>query len=248
MKIQFIFCVKQGNSRIGYHTHNALEIVYYVDGEGFSTFQRKRHTVRKNHFCILPEDTLHDQENLGNLTCVCLGLVHSGLDAFAGCYADPDGRLRLLFENLLHEAGNKDAWSDRIISGMADEAVGRIQRLIQTPAVRPGKQVLVTNALELIRNRDGRISLDEIADTLYVSKDYLRHLFRGHSELSPVRHIINARIRKAKNLLLDGRLSVKQVAGQCGFDDTYYFLRIFKKVTGSTPSAYRKIQTGKSIG
>jgi AraC family transcriptional regulator len=59
----------------------------------------------------------------------------------------------------------------------------------------------------------------------------------------PACHIIQARIDKARDLLGQGDLDVKEVAARCGFDNEYYFSRLFRKVTGTTPSRYR---SGKS--
>ena len=250
MKIQFCYIVIQGdrhkNRYIGNHTHDALEIVYYVNGEGFTTFNGKKHAIRKNSFCILPKGMLHDQQTAADLTCICLGLTDCGLESHAGYYADYEGKLRILFENLLQETLKKDNWTGMIMEAMAAEAVGRVHRILNRSAGRSDKDVLIKNALNMIREKDGRISLDEIADTFYISKDYLRHLIKGYSKCSPIRHIINARIEKAKNLLLDNTLPIKEISGQCGFDDVSYFLRLFKKVAGLTPSAFRRARTGKS--
>jgi AraC-like DNA-binding protein len=55
---------------------------------------------------------------------------------------------------------------------------------------------------------DGRITVGELADQLYVSKEYLRHLFFEHSSLSPLRHIIATKVEKAKALLVTSNLTV----------------------------------------
>jgi two-component system response regulator YesN len=54
-----------------------------------------------------------------------------------------------------------------------------------------------------------------------------------------MRHLIQARIERAGDLLADPGLSVKEVARRSGFESPYYFSRLFRKVTGRTPSEFR---------
>ena len=79
----------------------------------------------------------------------------------------------------------------------------------------------------------------ELSEQLFVSRDYLRHILTKSSGRSPLRHIIAARIDRARELLAAGELSVSAVAERCGFASPYYFSRLFKKVTGCTPSSVR---------
>ena len=47
------------------------------------------------------------------------------------------------------------------------------------------------------------------------------------------------RVGKARQLVLDPRLSLKDVSTACGYADANYFTRVFKRITGKTPSEYR---------
>ncbi len=69
--------------------------------------------------------------------------------------------------------------------------------------------------------------------------DYIRHEFKKHYGVSPIQYLINRRMEYAKHLLNTSGMSVKQIAYQCGFENEYYFSRIFKKLTGYSPSQYR---------
>ena len=62
----------------------------------------------------------------------------------------------------------------------------------------------------------------------------------GEFGLSPLRYLIRKRIEIAQEMLRDDRsLSVAEVARRCGFENPYYFARMFKRITGKTPSSYR---------
>ncbi|HYF49612.1 MAG TPA: AraC family transcriptional regulator [Planctomycetota bacterium] len=68
-----------------------------------------------------------------------------------------------------------------------------------------------------------------------------RKLFAAETGTSPARYRILKRIDRAKALLAEGRLSVKEIAEQLGYCDVYFFARQFKQVTGKTPSEFRRV-------
>lgn len=83
------------------------------------------------------------------------------------------------------------------------------------------------------------ISSEELADVACVTKPYLIRLFNKHFGISPLRYINQKKIERAQLLLLTENLSVKDIAYTIGFNDDSYFIRLFKKLTGTTPQEYR---------
>ena len=79
----------------------------------------------------------------------------------------------------------------------------------------------------------------ELANQLGVSEVYLRKMFLLHYDITPKQYILNARIRKAKQLLCDTPLTVTAIAEKCGFVDQLYFSRVFKKIMNVSPSNYQ---------
>ena len=55
-----------------------------------------------------------------------------------------------------------------------------------------------------------------------------------------MRHLINIRIKNAKQLLVDTSLPLSEIAEKTGFENGYYFSTAFKKEVGLSPSEYRK--------
>lgn len=83
-------------------------------------------------------------------------------------------------------------------------------------------------------------SLSYYADKLKVSTQVLRNRVRLHLNETPNRVIWNISIDKAKELLVYSDSKISEVAFQIGCDDTAYFSRKFKKLTGLSPDNYRK--------
>jgi len=63
-------------------------------------------------------------------------------------------------------------------------------------------------------------------------------MFLLHYDITPKQYILNARIRRAKQLLCDTPLTVTAIAEKCGFSSVYHFCRSFKQHTGQTPTEY----------
>lgn len=91
------------------------------------------------------------------------------------------------------------------------------------------------------RESEREFSLAEMAESAAMSeRSFLRH-FREATGFSPTDYVIRARIRRALQMMEQGgsRLSVTEIAFRCGFNDSNYFARQFRRVTGASPRAYR---------
>jgi len=88
------------------------------------------------------------------------------------------------------------------------------------------------------------IKLPELAKHTGLSKQHLILLFNEEAGIPPIEYFLRLKIQKATQLLSLTGLSIKEVAASIGLSDPYYFSRLFKKMTGSSPSAYRSIPKG----
>lgn len=91
-------------------------------------------------------------------------------------------------------------------------------------------------------NFQEKINVTKIAEKYDLERRRLAYLFEKHTGLSPNTYITEFRISKAKNLLERAELSIAEVAERVGYDDCFYFSRVFKKQTGQSPSIYRRKQ------
>jgi AraC-like DNA-binding protein len=91
-----------------------------------------------------------------------------------------------------------------------------------------------------------KLTLDDIAKNVYLSKSYLCKLFKEEVGLNITAFINKVRVEKSKALLLDHTLSIVDIAAMTGFVDQSYFTKVFKKITGSSPGKYRE-SSGKSL-
>lgn len=88
-------------------------------------------------------------------------------------------------------------------------------------------------------NYEQKITLDDISDKVGYSKYYLTRLFKQYRHMSIIDYLIHIRMNKAKQLLLNGEYSIKQISRMVGYSDPNYFTWAFKKVEGKSPTKYR---------
>ncbi|MBQ7657641.1 MAG: helix-turn-helix domain-containing protein, partial [Butyrivibrio sp.] len=87
---------------------------------------------------------------------------------------------------------------------------------------------------------DKDISLDDVSRVVNISPYYFSKVFKEASGLNFIEYLTNIRIEKAKNLLENSNLSIKEICVSCGYTDPNYFSRSFKKNVGVTPTEYKE--------
>ncbi len=128
------------------------------------------------------------------------------------------GRLYILLSLLMKNSARKSARSPR------EQEKRRI--------IKAAKDFIATNY-------PLPVSVEDIASAASVSRTTLFRVFKSELDASPVDYLTSYRIAQAKALLTETDLSVTAVARSAGYEDNLYFSRVFRKITGTTPTEYR---------
>lgn len=128
-------------------------------------------------------------------------------------------------------------------------ALALLQRFAGTPDRAPRRGGLSPRQLAqtvdyLMTHMTESVSVIELAQLNRLSRPYFIRAFRDSTGTTPHQWLVRARLRRARALLHDARLSIAAIAQAVGFADHAHFTRIFKRVTGITPAAWRR-QTGQ---
>ncbi|MCR4678912.1 Helix-turn-helix domain-containing protein [Lachnospiraceae bacterium YSD2013] len=100
---------------------------------------------------------------------------------------------------------------------------------------------LIDNVVTEIRDHYMEdISLTSLAGKYNVSMGRLSEMIKEHLKVNFSDYIATLRIQRAKELLRDESLSIQEIAEIVGYNDYFYFTKVFKKVAGISPSKYRK--------
>jgi len=85
-----------------------------------------------------------------------------------------------------------------------------------------------------------KIKIDQIAHYIGLSNDYISKVFKQQTGVSIVAYLNQYRIEKAKQLLSQSHLSIKEIGEIVGFSDQYYFSKVMKQYTNYSPMGWRK--------
>ena len=84
--------------------------------------------------------------------------------------------------------------------------------------------------------RESDISLGRLANVFSYTEKYLSSLFKKNMQIGFVSYLNNLRIQFANELIEKGGLSISEIAENCGYSDYSYFSKVYKKITGKTPT------------
>jgi len=104
----------------------------------------------------------------------------------------------------------------------------------------PAQSRLEDTLNHIARHTASPLTIPELAARTGLSVSHFIRTFRQWTGMTPADYIHHQRIEHAKRLLADVHLSIKQVALRTGYPDPFHFSRVFRKVEGQSPSAYRK--------
>ena len=83
-------------------------------------------------------------------------------------------------------------------------------------------------------------SLNDVARTVNLSSEHFHRLFHAIFHTTPHQYALARRMTLAKNLLAEGHFSVAEVAERCGYEDAFYFSRVFRRHFGVSPGHVRR--------
>ena len=102
----------------------------------------------------------------------------------------------------------------------------------------------VTQAQNILQNNYmNSITLEEVADKLEISSNYLSRLFHETTGTTFSSYLSSLRLISARSLLIETNCSIKEISRSVGYPDQRYFARIFTKETGVTPTEYRRLHS-----
>jgi transcriptional regulator GlxA family with amidase domain len=94
----------------------------------------------------------------------------------------------------------------------------------------------------MMRHLDRPLRVSTLATEVNISPSHFFYLFKRHVGRTPIDYFIRLRLQHACHLLEETEMSVKAIAYTLGYDDPFYFSRIFKSFNRMAPSKYRSQQ------
>ncbi len=234
-------------------------LIYCIEGEGWFSTDGKRTSVFANQFFIIPEGVSHAYGSSDSNPWSIYWIHFSGLQA-SDFYEITSGtkfiapskvsriedRIQLfeeIIKNLEMGYSNENLRYANICLLHFLASFKYISQFRQIRTVR--EKDLIEDAIVYMKEfLNEKITLETIASEGGLSPSHFSLVFRRKTGRSPMDYLIHLRIQKACQFLDNSDLRIKEIAARVGYDDPYYFSRVFKKVMGTSPGKYRTMPKG----
>jgi AraC-like DNA-binding protein len=240
------------------HTHPVWEI--YLQMHGLSRWRADGQffSLQPGHLFAVGPGVVHQMADrpAGNhhfyFAAIDLGVVlqrHAGLAARwqnvpSVLHRGQAHTLAGPFADLTRELTSRYELADQGLALAVDRVVLEVTRLLvpQNPLPLNGIHPAVLRVRELLdRDYARNWSLRELAEDVGLAATYLAALFTAEVGMPPHRYLTERRIEQAGRLLRTSELPITAIGVDVGFSSGQHFARVFRQVTGRTPSTYRRI-------
>lgn len=192
------------------------------------------HFSSDNYFDIVDISDEDYIKSFPESTCLFMPLFNNDIS---------DDTSKVLLRQVLHMA-NRTFKSQQLMNyiltslllEISEEAYIKAQR-IYSSAVEESN---FTEILEWIRiNMRNNISLQEVSNYFHYNPEYFSRIFKVKTNQTFTNYLMENRILKARDLLINTTMSIKEIAFFIGYNNPKYFMKVFKKSEGMTPTEYR---------
>lgn len=152
-------------------------------------------------------------------------------------------RLIALFTDIIEKTRAEQTGYQPLIAGLVMHLLGDIYAKKKQDQLNRQdiSEALINKTIALLRAHiNENVDMEKIAAELQVSYSWLRKAFKIFTGIAPHQYLLQLKIERARNLLADSQKPVKEIAFELGFESAFYFSRLFKLKTKSSPGAYRK--------
>lgn len=230
-------------------------LIYCTGGIGWIEMDHQRFELRPGHLLLIPSGTAHrygaDRDDPWSIFWVHFaGPQAAALLETLGASREkpllfvPDlALMQQAFEDLY--ATPNYHYSDAGLPAMTGELLRLVSRIkLHQGHPERHRQAVEDRVLETIRfmqdHLDMPLTLEALASRAGQSTPHYCKLFRQRTSQPPMAYFIQLKVIKACALLSQTDQSVRDIARELGYDDPYYFSRLFKKVQGCSPANYRR--------
>jgi AraC-like DNA-binding protein len=230
-------------------------LIYCLGGSGWYSINERRYDISANEYFIIPankEFIRYGANDNNPWTIYWIHFSSRDIDTFnqsfkIGLYDGPHQipynekgleTWQLMYQNLETGFGIESFSKSNlslyhfISSFLFPEANNNGRRQVEND--------IISNTILVMKSRlNGKLTLDFLASLNNLSASHFAMLFRKKTGMSPLDYFIHLKLQQACLLLLTTTLKIKHIAAGLGYEDPYYFSRLFKKHINMSPYQYR---------
>ena len=233
---------------VRWHSHDHWELVYCTSGHGSFSFENGTTiTYQTGEVVVIPPKTRHTNSSHDGFTNIHLTMAEPSFPYHSAFRVtdDTDLSMKMAFSQAKTYYMTDIKMRELVLNALGD--------LIASYIIVFRSNMEYSEPVEQIRSAIIRnysktdFALDEFIRKMPFHYDYLRKLFKKEIGVSPLEYMTNLRMKSAETLLTamwTNEYTISEIAQMCGYENSLYFSRVFKKHFGCAPSNYVK-STGK---
>lgn len=252
-------------SDIHLHMHDFVEMIYFPDTALEYLIESKIYRLNAGDILFIPRGFFHKPHNIpqdavysrvvlslsgeylqgiryqGLNLSDCLKTIASEQHFLLPAFRPENQFIRLILQQMVRVSISPFHGSEFLLDAFCAQIVLYVLHASQSarlPDERTSKNQLVRAALDFVADHiREQITLESVAEKLFISKYHLSHAFKKHMGISLHQYIIMKRIEIAKTMILEGK-QLNLVCLESGFNNYSNFFKAFKNIVGVSPSEY----------
>jgi AraC-like DNA-binding protein len=228
------------------HAHDCPELILVLEGQCKIDIETDALYAGPGDLLVIPEHLAHNQISDGYIHTVYVGYrsPKPGVAKADVIHLDDTEMIESCMSLLAASHMHRCAVSPQSCSALLHAVLTEIDCIRESQSSHRG--TTPSRLRSVLRYIDDHlsdiISIDELADHAQMSSSNLYIMFRTYMDTTPMHYVMSERMKRARRYLADPYMTVKEVAGRCGYKDTNLFVRTFKKVHGKPPGRWRDSQ------
>lgn len=239
--------------------HGDHLMLYCTEGSGRLLVNKRLHKVERGDLIMLPRDVLHAYASSGHAPWTVYWVHFEGddVDAFWEHMAFDDAqpvrrvgsnpRIAENFETLLEvrNTGYRQGYYVHAANHLR-QMIGMFGILNTSNAVRSSADHFDLEKIQLLMHQKlhSHLDLASLAATANMSRYSFCRRYKTVTGYSPYQHFLHLKMERACYLLDISDRSITEVADTLGYEDAFYFSRLFRRVIGLSPTQYRASSRG----
>ena len=228
------------NNRPPTKKHYSFE--YVVSGKGYIFIGGSWHTLEAGSTFIVGKEDARNfySDSKDPMHKIWCGFSSDYIDTMLASYGVSSGVYKADVKDLFlntYEIAKSDLSEKEKILRVTDNIHRIVLSLSASQEATPSLFSRIES--ELTASIYKSVDLNEIAESLFISRAHLIRIFKQHKGITPYQFVLNEKMKIAKALLSTTEMSVKSISDKLCFADEHYFSTIFKQKTGLSPLKYK---------
>lgn len=222
-------------------SHAFWELTCTLGGNG-SIITEETIPIKENTTVLVPPNISHKELSDHNLDTIWIGFYCDKLldDIFPSISWVEDENITELVKRLWLNAERNSEGSGIEIDALFTILLNRYYQVVNQRGVTNLKEKIDMSIKLFNEHYQDNITIADVAQKCGLSEGYFYNSFHKIVGMTPQAYLASIRIRCASNMILRTSMTLREIANACGYNDVFYFSRIFKKNFGVSPKFYRK--------